>query len=133
MSTKITPFLLGLPVEIVYRILDHLEIQTILLSCRNVCTRLNTIIDTYHRYQVNFIFISFTACRICSIIPNHIYVFNIYLTLLNRHSPCWIFPPRISMVRNCNAYVMHYKTILWDVYISYSFLLLLSYTDNNWT
>ncbi len=57
MSTKITPALLRLPVEIVYRILDHLEIPTILLSFRNVCTQLNTIIDTYHRYQVNFIFI----------------------------------------------------------------------------
>ncbi len=41
-----------LPVELVYRILDHLDILTILLSCRNVCTKLNNITDTYHRCQV---------------------------------------------------------------------------------
>jgi hypothetical protein len=46
-----------LPVELVYRILDNLEELTILLSLRNVCTRLNDITDTYQRYQVNFNFI----------------------------------------------------------------------------
>jgi hypothetical protein len=46
-----------LPVDLVYRILDHLNDKTIFLSLRNVCQRLNTIIDTYHRYQVNFSFI----------------------------------------------------------------------------
>jgi hypothetical protein len=56
MSNKNTPPFLGLSVDIVFRILDHLEISTILLSFRNVCTRFNTIIDTYHRYQVNYIF-----------------------------------------------------------------------------
>ncbi len=46
-----------LPVELVYRILDNLDNFTLFVACRNVCTRLNTIIDTYHRYQVNFDFI----------------------------------------------------------------------------
>jgi hypothetical protein len=46
-----------LPVELVYRILDHLNDKTIFLSLRNVCQRLNTIIDSYHRYQVNYSFI----------------------------------------------------------------------------
>jgi hypothetical protein len=46
-----------IPVELVYRILDNLEELTILLSLRNVCTRLNAITDTYHRYQVSFNFI----------------------------------------------------------------------------
>jgi hypothetical protein len=41
-----------LPIEMLYRILDNLDNRTILLSCRNVCTRLNNIIDVYHRYQV---------------------------------------------------------------------------------
>ncbi len=45
-----------LPVELVYRILDNLNEKTIFLSLRNVCTRLNTIIDTYNPYQVNFSF-----------------------------------------------------------------------------
>ncbi len=41
-----------LPVEMIYRILDTLDVQVVILSLRNVCQRLNTIIDTYHRYQV---------------------------------------------------------------------------------
>jgi hypothetical protein len=41
-----------LPVELVYRILDHLNNKSIFLSCTNVCRRLNDIIDSYHRYQV---------------------------------------------------------------------------------
>ena len=41
-----------LPVELIYRILDYLDNVTILLSCRNVCTRLNNITNGYHRYRV---------------------------------------------------------------------------------
>jgi len=54
MSNSFIPFLLTLPVKLLYRILDNLDQLTILLSLRNVCIRVNTIIDTYHRYQVNF-------------------------------------------------------------------------------
>ncbi len=46
-----------LPVQMVYRILDHLNDKALFLSLRNVCQRLNDIIDSYHRYQVNFSFI----------------------------------------------------------------------------
>ncbi|CAF3524650.1 unnamed protein product [Rotaria sp. Silwood1] len=42
-----TPCLRTLPIEFVYRILDHLDILTILLSLRNVCSQLDLII----RYQ----------------------------------------------------------------------------------
>ncbi len=49
---KATLSLHTLPVELVYRILDNLEPETIFWSCHNVCTRLNAITDTYHRYQV---------------------------------------------------------------------------------
>lgn len=45
--------MLELPVELVYRILDNLDYFTISCSVRNACTRLNMIIDTYDRYQVN--------------------------------------------------------------------------------
>ncbi len=41
-----------LPVELVYRVLDNLDPITILLSCRNICIRLNAITDSYHRYKV---------------------------------------------------------------------------------
>jgi hypothetical protein len=40
-----------LPVELVYNILDEMDVLTIFLSLRNVCLRLNTVIDSYKRYQ----------------------------------------------------------------------------------
>ncbi|CAF3881917.1 unnamed protein product [Adineta steineri] len=40
-----------LPVELFYRIFDKLDILTIIISCRNVCARLNAITDSYDRYQ----------------------------------------------------------------------------------
>ena len=64
--------ILALPVELVYRILDHLDDFTILCSTRNVCTRWNMITDTYHRYQVSFSVVMeqkcasrLTICRCC--------------------------------------------------------------------
>ena len=46
-----------LPVELVYRILDNLDNVNIFWSLQSVCTRIDTILDTYHPYQVNFIFL----------------------------------------------------------------------------
>jgi uncharacterized protein YkuJ len=45
-----------LPIELVYCILDNLDVQAIFLSLSNVCQRLNTILDTHHRYQVKLSF-----------------------------------------------------------------------------
>ena len=42
-----------LPIELVYRVLNHLRPYQILLSAYNVCMKLNSIIDTNHPYQVN--------------------------------------------------------------------------------
>ncbi len=44
-----------LPIELVYQILDNLDLITVICSVRDVCTRLNFIIDSYHRYQVKMI------------------------------------------------------------------------------
>jgi hypothetical protein len=52
MASKMTPSLHQLPVELVYSILDNLDEKSIFLSSRNVCTRLNNVIDQYPRYQV---------------------------------------------------------------------------------
>jgi len=38
-----------LPVELVYRILDKLDVLTIFWSLQSVCQRLNTILNTYQR------------------------------------------------------------------------------------
>lgn len=52
MSDKIILTLHTLPIELIYRILDNLTDFTILYSMRNVCQRMNAIVDSYHRYQV---------------------------------------------------------------------------------
>jgi hypothetical protein len=57
MADKIKPSLLTLPVELVYRIFDHLNNFSIVCSIPNVCTRINTIVNIYYRYRVNFFFI----------------------------------------------------------------------------
>ena len=50
---SISPCFLNLPIESIYRILDHLDPADILLSVRDVRSRLNAITDTYHPYKVN--------------------------------------------------------------------------------
>ncbi|UJR11084.1 hypothetical protein I4U23_015266 [Adineta vaga] len=52
MSKRVPPSLHTLPIELIYRILDHLNEFSILLSARNVCVRLNAIIETYQPYQI---------------------------------------------------------------------------------
>ncbi len=58
-SRQLSPMtlsLVNLPVEIIYRILDHQSDFVIICTMRQVCQRLNKIVDGYHRYQVNFFF-----------------------------------------------------------------------------
>ena len=55
-----TPSLLNLPIELIYRILDHMQPLDLLLSVREVCSRLNAITDTYYPYQVNFTFLFYS-------------------------------------------------------------------------
>ena len=55
MSQSIYPSLHTLPIEPVYRILDHLRPLEILLSMRSVCSRLDAITDTYQPYTVNIV------------------------------------------------------------------------------
>ena len=54
--------------ELIYRILSHIDDITIVLSCRSVCQGLNSIIETYERYQVKsfldkFFYILFSLNR----------------------------------------------------------------------
>ena len=55
MSSKINLTFLTLPVELVYRILDYLDDWSLICSIRNVSTRINRIIDNYHRYRVSYL------------------------------------------------------------------------------
>ena len=56
MARKIHPSIVTLPIESVYHILDYLEPLEILLSVRDVCSRLNAITATYAPYQVGVSF-----------------------------------------------------------------------------
>jgi len=42
-----------LPVDIVYRILDHLSDKSLFISVTNICQRLNAIQNSYQRFQVS--------------------------------------------------------------------------------
>jgi len=53
---KMSLTLQNLPIEMVYRILDHLNDKSLYLSFINVCQRLNRIIYSSQRYQVNHYF-----------------------------------------------------------------------------
>lgn len=43
-----------LAIEMVYRILDHLDDKELFVSVFNVCQRLNKIVNSYHRYKVSY-------------------------------------------------------------------------------
>ncbi|CAF0828893.1 unnamed protein product [Adineta steineri] len=59
MATKNhTPSICTLPVELIYRILDTLDNETILFSFGYTCKRFQTIIHTYKQYKLNFKLIS---------------------------------------------------------------------------
>ena len=53
MSDKTFLSLHTIPVEIVYRILDKLHDKALFLSAQNICQRLNAIVNSYYRFQVN--------------------------------------------------------------------------------
>ena len=52
MSGQAASSLSTLPIELAYRILDHVQSYNILVSAYSICTRWNSIIDTYRPYQV---------------------------------------------------------------------------------
>ena len=52
MPTASTATLLSLPPEILHKVLDHLDAQTILLSVRSVCIQLHSIVNTYNRLKL---------------------------------------------------------------------------------
>ena len=66
MSHSNDSLLLSLPIELIYRILDRLEPFDILISVRDVCTRLDAITDTYGRYLVGSIFTLSVKSSSCS-------------------------------------------------------------------
>jgi hypothetical protein len=79
MSDNITPSFFILPVELVYRILDKMDDWTMLCSMQSVCTRIDRILDTYHRYQVNFFFnLMLHFYHLLSIMHCH----NLYILLI---------------------------------------------------
>lgn len=49
-----TPCLYSLPVEVLHRIIDYVDSETIFLSFRTVCKYFYTIINTYNQYKLDF-------------------------------------------------------------------------------
>jgi len=61
------PTLDELPVEILYKILDELDVSTIFISLYHVCKRFDKILSSYNKYHLNFKNISLTNFNlICS-------------------------------------------------------------------
>ena len=80
---KMTASLHTLPIDLIYRILDDLSTNEIVLSTWNVCTRMNRVINSYTRFKVKSHFclwiffimshqsISFSFDSIVSIVHQH--------------------------------------------------------------
>ena len=67
--------LLKLPVEILYRICDFLDAETIVYSFGHVCQQFHSIAKTYNRYKISFRSMSkINLCRIIS--PENIITFD---------------------------------------------------------
>ena len=58
MSRNTNQTLLSLPIEVIHRILDHLDAFDILISLHGVCAHLDAIIDNHVPYQVTVAFVS---------------------------------------------------------------------------
>lgn len=76
MSIQNSPSLSTLPIELVYRILNHLRPYNILMSTCNVCVRLDSIIDTYEPYQVKLIYANSKNLLITCIVDVYYMVFK---------------------------------------------------------
>lgn len=72
-----------LPVELIYHLLDQLDAFTIFTSLYNVCTRFNSIIQSYDQYHLHFKSIPMSYFhRVCSVIrPEQV----VSLTLSDGH------------------------------------------------
>ena len=53
-----------LPVDIVYRIFDHLSDKSLFISASNICQRLNAIQLSYHTFRVSGQYHSFATLHI---------------------------------------------------------------------
>mgnify|MGYP002394139145 FL=1 len=78
----------SLPIDIIYRIFDHLSKKDLFIAANNVNQRLNTILNSYQRFKVNLtnILTSF-ACKL-----PHAHFNNIILTRLSAPKFTLIIP-----------------------------------------
>ena len=66
-AEQYTITLITLPTELLHRICDFLDTETIVLSVRHVCIQLFNVTETYNRYKIRFS--SMPKINICRIIP----------------------------------------------------------------
>jgi hypothetical protein len=111
MSDKTTSSFITLPIELVYRILDKLDNFTILCSMQNVCTRINTIVNTYHRYQVNFFLpLKLDFHHLQNILHlHHIYIISLYYIFPH----LWNYRSWPTGNENCSLFAQRFSLMIW--------------------
>ena len=95
MSIETIPSLNTVPVEIVYRILDQLDLRDIIFSMHEVCTRLNTIVYSYYQYMVHTVHV----LKIIFLPRAYIPVFDSSMKI--KH---WIFTVNFPMTEERNFF-----------------------------
>jgi len=121
-----------LPIDIIYRIFDHLNDKDIFISTNNVNQRLNAILNTYQRFQVNLTkTLTFFTCK-----SWHPHFTNITLKGLSVPKFAILIFPSYTLLSIVNKYsshstslriklammvyeqlLKHYKEIKWDKYL----------------
>jgi hypothetical protein len=66
-AKQCTVSLMNLPTELLHRICDFLDAETIVLSFRRVCVQLSAVTETFNRYKIRLS--SMSKMNICRIIP----------------------------------------------------------------
>lgn len=115
--------LLTLPAELLYRICDFLDVESIVFSFRNVCIQLHTIADTYNQYKIYFR--SMLKMNICRIIPSEnivsldfcernreIDLIHIFLSMFNIHQFTRLRSLSLHMINNSDLnIILHQVTV----------------------
>ena len=104
-----------LPVHLVYCILDNLQPLDILMSVCNVCTRLNSIIDSYRPYQVKKKSLSQCTTSSSSMYPSHQYDIVIVLFL-------FVFTLKIvNLDRSMISKQRRLRATKWEIFMRFVF------------
>lgn len=83
-----------LPIEMIYRILDHLTDKELFLFASNICRRWNIILNSHQRFQVR---------KFKSMLRKD------FISLLHRQSHCSTLTIAVSQMMILDILVKHYE------------------------